>query len=147
MEESNNLWIGKKSRIPLIPNYIIALGLCATPFILIYLERAIFDLISVSVWNGIGSFIIMITEASIKSTTYLVTRQNVIQEIKMFIKLNKTANYGNISSVKEKQSLLGRILGYGDIFISTDENNFIILEGIRRPTQIHNLIQKYGRGN
>jgi uncharacterized membrane protein YdbT with pleckstrin-like domain len=86
--------------------------------------------------------IFLYIEIKIFYSSYILTNENVI-EIKGIIAKQKTSiPFSSISHVVTKKDIIGAILNYGDVMVTSFTDQVILLEGITSPEKISEIIEK-----
>jgi uncharacterized membrane protein YdbT with pleckstrin-like domain len=75
------------------------------------------------------------TEYSVTSAGSLVKRGIIRRRVGRILKVK-------VESVNLKQSVLGRILGYGDVVITGTGGDVLVFRMVQRPIEFMNLIQQ-----
>lgn len=111
----------------------------------------IIALFGIFLWSGLFIFLLILSfiyffliELLRRAHTFYVTKTCIIKQYKLFVKRKKSILYDRIQFVYYSQSIVGRIFGYGTLFISTSGTGDIEVqfEGIKDPSSIKILIQK-----
>jgi len=88
------------------------------------------------------SLILLYIEIKIFYSSYILTSENVI-EIKGIIAKQKTSiPFSSISHVVTKKDIIGAILNYGDVIVTSFTNQVIMLEGISKPEKTSEIIER-----
>jgi membrane protein YdbS with pleckstrin-like domain len=78
---------------------------------------------------------------------YILTPDNIVdveQTLGGFLSSNKrSANLGAVQNVDLKTGLLGRMIGYGDVFIETAGKGEFTFHGVPQPNEVVRLINTY----
>lgn len=78
--------------------------------------------------------VILVKLMVLRSHDYVLTNRRVIQEEGILSKRSMDASLGKINNVEHRQTLWGRLLGYGDVEIDTaSETGTTRFGGINRP--------------
>jgi uncharacterized membrane protein YdbT with pleckstrin-like domain len=86
--------------------------------------------------------ILLYIEIKIIYSSYILTSDNVI-EIKGIIAKQKTSiPFSSISHVVTKKDIIGAILNYGDVIVTSFTDQVIILEGISKPEKASEIIER-----
>jgi membrane protein YdbS with pleckstrin-like domain len=113
------LYRAHPTQLPLIPWFVVcilSLGVAAFAW-------GTWDMPPVAIAAGIlGAVflgVILIKRAVLRSHDYVLTNRRVIQEEGIFSRRSMDASLGKINNVEHRQTLWGRLLGYGDVEIDT----------------------------
>ena len=129
-------------RISFIINYVFS-------FILILLLLTLLPFLNFSEVASIFILLVLITsisffliepELSRISNEYYITKDEVALIKKFPNRKSIHISYPNINSVSCKFSLLGKIIGYGDVIIQGKNEN-IIMKRVRFPEEIRKVIE------
>lgn len=113
------LYRAHPTQLPLVPwcvACVLSLGVAAFAW-------GTWDLPPVAIAAGIlgAVFLVMvlIKRAILRSHDYVLTNRRVIQEEGILSRRSMDASLGKINNVEHRQTLWGRLLGYGDVEIDT----------------------------
>lgn len=113
------LYRAHPTQLPLIP-WCVA---CALNFGVAAFAWGTWDMPPVAIATGIlGAVflgVILIKRAILRSHDYVLTNRRVILEEGILSRRSMDASLGKINNVEHRQTLWGRILGYGDVEIDT----------------------------
>jgi len=139
----------KTSRMSYIPNYVLAV-LAVVLVILIwpYIHVKVFfttyaDLIPFGIFSA---FLVLITflieEPTIEQLMrkYIVTNNEVIKIEGLIRKKRISIPHGNVSDIRVKKGVWGRIFNFGDVEVTGFREN-IVMKGVRNPDEIYRLIE------
>jgi len=141
--------IFKTSRISYVANYfLVVLAFILLALVWPYLSLKIFftsygDLLPFAIFS---LFIVMITflieEPSIEQIMrkYIVTNNEVIKVEGLIRKKRISIPHGNVSDIKVRKGVWGRILNFGDIEVTGFREN-IVMKGIRGPDEVYKIIE------
>ncbi len=136
MEKINKI---KISRISFIWNYILGL------FLLSYL---LLSGATIRLPSTLTIFFIMLIllffiepEMVILYHTYFMDPDNITEIKGILAKTQVSIPYRNISGERLRKSFIGRIFNYGNIII-TSSNNEINIRGIRNPEKLYRMIEE-----
>jgi uncharacterized membrane protein YdbT with pleckstrin-like domain len=91
---------------------------------------------------GLAAFLIEQPEWERFTRKYIVSQNDVVEIDGLISKRKIMIPYGSITQVTLKKSFVGRILKYGDLYVSVySEGGSIHMKGIRNATEIHEIIQ------
>ena len=145
--EKGNVY--KTSRVSYISNYaLIALALALFFFIWPYLNLKIFftsfsDLIPFGIFSA---FLLLITflmeEPTIEQIMrkYVVTNNEVVKIEGLIRKKRISIPHGNVSDIRVKKGVWGRILNFGDVEVTGFREN-IVMKGIRNPDDVYRMVE------
>lgn len=74
-----------------------------------------------------------------------VTRDTLFIEVKLFSINSKAVNLNRIESVQANQTLIQRLLKYGDLAVTSGDEDFVLL-GIRAPAKLKHAILEAAQG-
>jgi len=136
MEEIKEL---KISRISFIWNYVIGL------FLLSYLLLS-FVMINLSLTLTLFFILLILLfflepESIIVYYTYFMDPDNITEIKGVFTKTQVSIPYRSISGEKLSKGFVGRIFNYGNIIV-TSSNNQINIRGIRNPEKLYRMIEE-----
>jgi len=136
MEESFTF---KTSRKKFILIYIFALLLAILyPMSDFASQRDVYDYIFFSLIAAS----ILYPEIKIIYSKYMITKENVIEIKGLVTKEKIVIPFSSISHVVMKKGLLGMILNFGDIIVTSFTDLVIVLEGVSNPEKITEKIEK-----
>lgn len=130
------LYRAHPTQLPLIP-WCVA---CALSLGVAAFAWGTWDLPPVAMATGIlGAVflaVILIKRAVLRSHDYVLTNRRVIQEEGILSRRSMDASLGKINNVEHRQTLWGRLLGYGDVEIDTASET-----GTTRFAQINHPVE------
>lgn len=90
----------------------------------------------------VGFFVMFYIYLDRRFRKYTVTDKRVLAKKGIFTKTIDEVNINHIRSVNVKQSLIGRILNYGNIFIGTAGTSGVevTIQGVKSPVKFKELI-------
>lgn len=113
------LYRAHPTQLPLIPWFVV----CVLNFGVAAFAWGTWDMPPVAIATGILGVVflgvILIKRAVLRSHDYVLTNRRVIQEEGILSRRSMDASLGKINNVEHRQTLWGRILGYGDVEIDT----------------------------
>jgi len=130
----------KRSRRSFIFNYIIGTVL----LLYIFFSGVFF------IDKGITFLFITLTlifflepEGVLSYRSYHIKEENITEERGFISKKRITIPHTSISNITMNKNIIGRILGFGDIAITSfsGEKESIILRGVKHPEKLFNLIE------
>lgn len=139
----------KTTRISYISNYfLIVLVLVLLFFVWPYLQLKIiftsyYDLLPFAIFS---TFLVTITflleEPSIEQIMrkYIVTNNEVIKVEGLIRRKRISIPHGNVSDIRVKKGVWGRILNFGDVEVTGFREN-IVMKGIRSPDEVYKIIE------
>lgn len=143
----------KTSRIYFLGNYIIA-GLVIIFLFLLYFSfgmeftlfpKTQFEMVSTLILLGIfGIATAMIEQPEWQRfrTHFVVTMNEVIEQRGILNKERIILPYATVADMRIEKSVLGRILNYGNLSVSSFKTGSdMVMKGIRHPEKIHVMIQ------
>ena len=143
----------KTSRIYFLGNYIIA-ALVIIFLLLIYfmfnLNFTFFpktesELVSTLILlgiSGISAAMIEQPEWARFRTKFIITMNEVIKHEGILNKERVILPYATVADIRVEKSVLGRILNYGNLSVSSFKaGSDMVMKGIRRPEKVHTMIQ------
>jgi uncharacterized membrane protein YdbT with pleckstrin-like domain len=86
--------------------------------------------------------IILYIEVKIAYSSYIITKENVIEIKGIIAKEKKVIPFSSISHVKMKKSILGVLLNFGDIIVTSFTDEVIVIEGLSNPEKISEFIER-----
>ena len=136
----------KRSRRSFIYNYVVGIIL----LLYIFLSGAIFTLDLALSFFFIGLiFIFFLEPEAVLSYRSYAVKEDSVTEIRGYLtKKIITIPYPSISKIVMNKSIIGRILGFGDIVVNSfsgTEN--IILRGMKHPEKILKIIETMTKRN
>jgi uncharacterized membrane protein YdbT with pleckstrin-like domain len=136
----------RRSRRSFVYNYVIGIMLLSY----IFLSDAFFTLdLALSFFFISLTFLFFLEpEAAIVDRCYNINENN-IREIRGYLNKKRiTIPYSSISNIVMNKSIIGRILGFGDIVVNSfSGNESIILKGIKHPEKILKVIESMAKRN
>ncbi|MEM5799568.1 MAG: PH domain-containing protein [Candidatus Aenigmatarchaeota archaeon] len=81
-------------------------------------------------------------EIKIIYSSYIITSDNVIEVKGLITKERTVIPFSSISHVVMKKGLIGTILNFGDIIVTSFNDLVIVLEGINSPEKVSVEIEK-----
>jgi uncharacterized membrane protein YdbT with pleckstrin-like domain len=75
-------------------------------------------------------------------SSYIITGENVIEIKGIIAKEKRVIPFSSISHVRMKKSIVGVLLDFGDVIVTSFTNEVIVLEGISGPEKISELIER-----
>ncbi|MBU5688488.1 MAG: PH domain-containing protein [Candidatus Aenigmarchaeota archaeon] len=81
-------------------------------------------------------------EIKIVYSSYIITSDNVIEVKGIITKERTVIPFSSISHVIMKKGLIGTILNFGDIIVTSFNDLVIVLEGINNPERVSEEIEK-----
>ncbi|MCL6096610.1 MAG: PH domain-containing protein [Patescibacteria group bacterium] len=91
-------------------------------------------------------FIVNITLSWVNNTYYL-TDKHLIQRRGIFRAEEDVFHFDNIRSISISQSIIGKILNYGDIILKTSASGGyqgdVVMSGVANPKKYEDIISKY----
>ena len=152
MEEPKEIVL-KTSRIYFLVNYILA-ALVIVFILLLYFTFGLkFTLFPKTQSEIVQTFIFLIVigvavafieqpEWARFRTKFIITMNEVIKHEGILNKERVILPYATVADIRVEKSLLGRILNYGTLSVSSFKaGSDIIMKGIRYPEKIHVMIQ------
>lgn len=143
----------KASRISFIPNYILT-GLVLVFLVLLInafdLKFALLPKTPFELYSSMIILLILAVGASFAEQPewkrffehYIVTYNEVIEEKGILSKHKIILPYQSVADVRVERSFFGRILNYGNVFVSGFKaGSDIEMKGIRHPQKIHEMVQ------
>jgi hypothetical protein len=139
----------KTSRISYISNYvlvILALVLLALLWPYLNVTLIFTSLKGIIDYAIFAAFIMMIVflmeEPSIEQIMrkYIVTNNEVIKVEGLIRKKRISIPHGNVSDIRVRKGVWGRILNFGDIEVTGFREN-IVMKGIRSPDEVYKIIE------
>ncbi len=86
--------------------------------------------------------VILYIETKIIYSSYIITNENVIEINGIITKEKKVIPFSSISHVRMKKDVMGMLLNFGDITVTSFTDEVIVLEGVANPEKISKLIEK-----
>jgi uncharacterized membrane protein YdbT with pleckstrin-like domain len=86
--------------------------------------------------------ILLYIEIKIFYSSYILTKENVIEIKGIIAKQKISIPFSSISHVVTKKDIIGAILNYGDVMVTSFTEEVILLEGITSPEKISEIIEK-----
>jgi uncharacterized membrane protein YdbT with pleckstrin-like domain len=86
--------------------------------------------------------VILYIEVKIIYSTYIITGENVIEIKGIIAKEKRVIPFSSISHVKMKKGIVGVLLNFGDVIVTSFTDEVIVLEGISGPEKISELIER-----
>jgi uncharacterized membrane protein YdbT with pleckstrin-like domain len=130
------LYRAHPTQLPLIPWFVV----CVLSFGVAAFAWGTWDMPPVAIATGIlGAVflgVILIKRAVLRSHDYVLTNRRVIQEEGILSRRSMDASLGKINNVEHRQTLWGRLLGYGDVEIDTASET-----GTTRFAQINHPVE------
>ena len=127
---------------------VIAVAALATIFILSDIESvlSVSTVLVASIIAAVGLFIAFVTFLSWYKTNYILTKSRVRYFSGILGVQNKDMTLDDIQNVQYKQTFMGTIFNYGDIFIrSAAEDTPIVFKGIAQPRIRAELLRKLAK--
>lgn len=91
---------------------------------------------------GVGAVMIEQPEWERYRTKFMITPNEVIKEHGILNKERVILPYATVADIKVERSIMGRILNYGTLSVSSFKaNSDMVMKGIRHPEKMHVLIQ------
>jgi membrane protein YdbS with pleckstrin-like domain len=141
--------IFKTSRISYVQNYsLVVLAVVFLVLVWPYLHLKILftsyaDLLPFAIFAG---FIVLITflieEPTIEQIMrkYVVTNNEVVKIEGLLRKKKISIPHGNVSDIRVKKGIVGRIFNFGDIEVTGFRDN-IVMKGIKNPDEVYKIIE------
>jgi membrane protein YdbS with pleckstrin-like domain len=135
------LYRARPTQLPLLP-WCVA---CALNFGVAAFAWGTWDMPPVAIATGILGVVflgvILIKRAILRSHDYVLTNRRVILEEGILSRRSMDASLGKINNVEHRQTLWGRILGYGDVEIDTaSETGTTRFAQISRPGELKRAV-------
>lgn len=152
-EEGSEKFVLKTSRIYFLGNYLIAflvavfIVLLVTNFKVTFTltPKTVSELISTIAMLGIaaiGIFMIEQPEWARFKTRFIITMNEVIKEHGILGKERVILPYATVADISVHRSVLGRILNYGTLSVSSFKSGSdMVMNGVRNPEKYHVVIQ------
>jgi len=129
----------KRSRRSFLYNYLI--GIILLLYFLLSGALFTFDTILSFFFIALIFIFFLEPEAVLSYRSYIIKEEN-ITEIRGYLNKKRiTIPYSSVSNIVMNKSIVGRILGFGDIVITAFSEN-VILRGIKNPEKILRNIEK-----
>jgi membrane protein YdbS with pleckstrin-like domain len=129
----------KISRVSFVRNYILGL---------ILLAYLLFSVITIQLSQTLTVFFVLLIllffiepESIIVYYTYFMDPDNITEVKGILTKTQLSIPYRSISGERLSKSFIGRIFNYGNIII-TSPNNEINIRGIRDPEKLYRMIEE-----
>jgi membrane protein YdbS with pleckstrin-like domain len=135
------VYVARPSRITLIP-YILLMVVAAGAGVAIYFatDQTITWMIgfAIAMIAGLG---LLQRGIVLASNRYILTDRRVIKQTGIFTRNSNDSYLDKINNVEHRQSLWGRILGYGDVVIDTaSETGMTHFPMIARPLEFKRVV-------
>lgn len=131
-----------QSRLVHFKFYILAIIIFSIPVLqnIFKIKIPAPEIYTIIVPVAIGLMLILIIEIKVRMGSYYITNYRVISIRGFLRKTIDSCTYDKIVNVKVMQTLQQRILGIGNIDITTFQRTEILFDSIGNPTKIERLI-------
>lgn len=84
---------------------------------------------------------ILYIEISIMNTKYIIHKDNITEIRGIITKTKTTIPMSSVSHISMKKNLIGMVIDFGDVVITSFTGVVIVFEGISHPEEVHKILQ------
>ncbi|MBU5690188.1 MAG: PH domain-containing protein [Candidatus Aenigmatarchaeota archaeon] len=95
-----------------------------------------------TIFFAIIIFSLLYAELSIANTSYIIKKDNITEIRGILTKQKTTIPISSISHINMKKNLIGMIINFGDIIVTSFTGVVIVLDSLSNPEKVHDILQE-----